>query len=258
MCVCVCVCVGGRILFLSNIKNLTKPPFYYIYIYIYVGGGGEDFVPGHPQACLSALGSQARTVLFSSDMRRLWVLMPYKCLAQAWVYHYHTCVVVVHSCLCQTLIRQEWGASLANMGLHSKFSHVTWEQNHEGLTPQSGQTSLRVARNKILPHKNGSGRGVPFMGYKIMRVSCGVKHGQANPTLAPKRTILLMGIIPQKRLFVCGNGTLMLVPSTYKAWVGRFSCRCGIALKVFPCRLRTKSCGLGSPKRTNKLAGGQE
>ena len=62
---------------------------------------GEDFVPGHPQACLFALGSQVRTVLFSSDMGRLWVqshigkrsapLMLYKCLAQAWVYHYYTC-----------------------------------------------------------------------------------------------------------------------------------------------------------------------
>ena len=35
---------------------------------------GEDFVSGHPQACLSALGSQARTVLFSvPSMGRLWV-----------------------------------------------------------------------------------------------------------------------------------------------------------------------------------------
>ena len=60
---------------------------------------GEDFVPGHPQACLSALGSQALMILFSSDMGKLWVqshigkrsapLLPYKCLAQAWVYHYH-------------------------------------------------------------------------------------------------------------------------------------------------------------------------
>ena len=69
---------------------------------------GEDFVLGHPQACLSTLGSQAHTVLFSSNMGRLWVqshigkrsapLMLYKCLAQAWVYHYYTCVVVVEAC----------------------------------------------------------------------------------------------------------------------------------------------------------------
>ena len=32
---------------------------------------GEDFVPGHPQACLSALESQVCTVLSSSDMGRL-------------------------------------------------------------------------------------------------------------------------------------------------------------------------------------------
>ena len=62
------------------------------------------------------------------------------------------------------------------------------------------------------------------------------------------------------RTKLCGLlwGTLMLVPSTYKAWVGRFSCRCGTALKIFPYRLRTKPCGFSSPKRTNKLAGGQE
>ena len=54
------------------------------------------------------------------------------------------------------------------------------------------------------------------------------------------------------------SGTLILAPSAYKAWVGCFSCRCGIALKVFPCRLRTKPCGLGSPKWTNRLAGGRE
>ena len=66
--------------------------------YIYIVS--EDFVLGHIQACLSVLGSQTHMVLFSSDMGRLWVqshidkksapLMPYKYLAQAWVYHYHT------------------------------------------------------------------------------------------------------------------------------------------------------------------------
>ena len=59
----------------------------------------------------------------------------------------------VHSCLCQALIRHEWGASLADVELHSKSSHIAWEQNRAGLAPQSGQTSLRVARNKTLPHK---------------------------------------------------------------------------------------------------------
>ena len=33
-------------------------------------------------------------------------------------------LVVVHSCLRQVLIRHEWGASLADVGLHSKSSHV--------------------------------------------------------------------------------------------------------------------------------------
>ena len=63
-----------------------------------------------------------------------------------------TCVVVV--CLYQALIRHEWGASLADVGLHSKSSHVACEQNRVGLAPQSGQISLRVARNKFLPHNN--------------------------------------------------------------------------------------------------------
>ena len=65
-----------------------------------------------------------------------------------------TRVVVVHSCLCQALIKHKWSASLADVGLHSKSSHVAWEQNCVGLAPQSGQTSLRVVRNKILPHLN--------------------------------------------------------------------------------------------------------
>ena len=64
------------------------------------------------------------------------------------------CVVVVHSCLRQALIRHEWGASLADMELHSKSSHVAWGQNCAGLAPQSRQTSLRRVRNKILPHKS--------------------------------------------------------------------------------------------------------
>ena len=40
----------------------------YIYIMIFVG---EDFVLGHPQACLSVFGNLARTVLSLSDMGRL-------------------------------------------------------------------------------------------------------------------------------------------------------------------------------------------
>ena len=82
------------------------------------------------------------------DLRLAWLCYPQGAL----LYHYYICVVVVHSCLCQALIRHEWGASLADVGLHSKSPHVTWEQNCAGLAPQSEQTSLRVAKNKILPH----------------------------------------------------------------------------------------------------------
>ena len=51
-------------------------------------------------------------------------------------------VVVVHSCLRQALIKHEWGAFLADVGLHPESSHTChWEQNSAGLTPQSGQTA---------------------------------------------------------------------------------------------------------------------
>ena len=118
---------------------------------------GEEFVPDSPQACSFALGSQVRTVLFSSDMRRLWVqshigkrnapLMLYKCLAQTWVYHYHTCVVVVHSYLCQAFIKHEWGAS---NGRGVPFKWVTKPCEYHAVSdmakpipslPQSGQYS---------------------------------------------------------------------------------------------------------------------
>ena len=49
------------------------------------------------------------------------VLLP---LCRACLYHYYTCVVVLHSCLCQALIKHEWGASLVDVRLHSKSSHV--------------------------------------------------------------------------------------------------------------------------------------
>ena len=54
---------------------------------------------------------------------------------------------------------------------------------------------------------------------------------------------------PSLHGIVCNRGTLMLVLSTYKAWVGCFSCRCETALKVFSCCLRTK------PTRVTKLCG---
>ena len=53
-----------------------------------------------------------------------------------------------------------------------------------------------------LLHTRSSGRGVPLEGNKTVRVLCGVGHGQANPTLAPKWTILEMDTVPQKCLFV--------------------------------------------------------
>ena len=62
-------------------------------------------------------------------------------------------VVVVHSCFYQAFIKHEWGASLADVGLHSKSSYTWyWEQNRMGLTFQIGQTSLRMVKKKILPN----------------------------------------------------------------------------------------------------------
>ena len=46
---------------------------------------------------------------------------PHSCLISVW--HKHECIIttiMVHSCLCQALIRHEWDASLADVGLHSK------------------------------------------------------------------------------------------------------------------------------------------
>ena len=128
---------------------------------------GEDFVFGYPQTCLFALGSQARTILFCSSSTLMVVPSTYKTWVERFSSRCGTALKVflcclrtnragfcgVHSCLCQTLIRHEWGASFANVELHSKSSHIAWEQNRAGLAPQSGQTSLRVAMNKILPHK---------------------------------------------------------------------------------------------------------
>ena len=83
-------------------------------------------------------------------------------------------------------------------------------------------------------------------------------YTQSLPMSLEDKTVWALLPKTGKQACGCGSGTLMLVPSTYKAWVGCFSCQCGIALKVFPCRLRTKLCGLGLPKWTNKLADGQE
>ena len=59
------------------------------------------------------------------------------------------CVVVVHHAFAQDLIRQAWGAFLADVGQNPKASQkwveleeetrVSWEQNRVGLAPQSGQ-----------------------------------------------------------------------------------------------------------------------
>ena len=57
---------------------------------------------------------------------------------RARLYHYYTCVVVVHSYLCQALIKREWGASLADVGLGC----------HRVKAPQKSQTPHSVLRTK--------------------------------------------------------------------------------------------------------------
>ena len=122
--------------------------------------GGQEQIPAPqksafegqcPSRVLSALGKGWDWL---GHVRHRMILARFCYPWRARLYHYYTCVVVVHSCLCQALIRHEWGASLADVGLHSKSSHVAWEQNRAGLAPQSGQTSLRVIMKKILPHNN--------------------------------------------------------------------------------------------------------
>ena len=75
------------------------------------------------------------------------VLLP---LCRARLYHYYTCVVVVHSCLRHALIRHEWGASLADVGLHSKSSHVACRTKLCGLDSPKWTNSLCGK----LPHNN--------------------------------------------------------------------------------------------------------
>ena len=116
---------------------------------------------------LSALGSQACTILFSSDMSfllgfdpflgSLWILshigkkcapcMPYKLLGKGMVYHYYTCVVVVQACLALRC----------------------WQQNCAGVKPISATRQALGLRWK-----------------------------------SPKRTILEMGTALKKRIFVGG------------------------------------------------------
>ena len=84
-------------------------------------------------ATFDSLGGMLRNVLTTLLPRR------------ARLYHYHMCVVVVHSCLCQALIKHEWGAFLANVGqVRSKLStsHTRhWKQSLAGLALPRGQTT---------------------------------------------------------------------------------------------------------------------
>ena len=67
--------------------------------------------------------------------------------------------------------------------LHPESSHTRpWEQNHTGLAPQSGQTSLQVARNKILPHKKTLLRAVLIK--SIVHFGVGWDWLVSNPTPA--------------------------------------------------------------------------
>ena len=79
-------------------------------------------------ATSDSLGGMLRNVLTT--------LLPQR----ARLYHYHT-----HSCLCQALIKHEWGAFLANVGqVRSKLStsHTRhWKQSLAGLALPRGQTT---------------------------------------------------------------------------------------------------------------------
>ena len=103
---------------------------------------------------LSALGSQAHTVLFSTDtsfllkfdpfLGSLWILshigkkctprMPYKLLGKGIVYHYHD--VGQNPKAFQKWVEPE------------EETHVGWEQNRAGLPSQSRQ----IAYAENLPH----------------------------------------------------------------------------------------------------------
>ena len=74
-------------------------------------------------------------------------LLPWK----ARLYHYNSCVVVVHSCLQLRLIRHEWGASFFDVGASFKnYSCRLKEQSRSGLLALERTNCLRVG--KIFPH----------------------------------------------------------------------------------------------------------
>ena len=76
------------------------------------------------------------------------VLLP----RRAHLYHYNTCVVVVHSCLQLRLIRHEWGISFFDMGASLKnCSCYLKEQSRAGPLALEQTNCLRVG--KISSHK---------------------------------------------------------------------------------------------------------
>ena len=86
-------------------------------------------------------------------------LLPWK----ARLYHYNSCVVVVHSCLQLRLIRHEWGASFFDVGASLKnCSCRLKEQSCAGPSALEQTNCLRVG--KIFPHKKALLSAVPIKG----------------------------------------------------------------------------------------------
>ena len=76
------------------------------------------------------------------------VLLP----RRAHLYHYNTCVVVVHSCLQLRLIRHEWGISFFDMGASLKNCSCRLKEQSRASPSALEQTNcLRVG--KISSHK---------------------------------------------------------------------------------------------------------
>ena len=137
---------------------------------IYACGGGFC---SKPTSSLSALGPKdlhgsfgpkADKLLVGLEQilphkKALWVVVFETCSdrtvllpRRARLYHYNTCVVVVHSYLQLRLIRHEWGVSFFNVGASLKnYSRRLKEQSRASPSALEWTNCLR-AWNKILPH----------------------------------------------------------------------------------------------------------
>ena len=173
--------------------------------------------------------------------------MPYKphpCLISAW--RKHECTTV-HSCL--SAYKAWVGRFSTDVRLYSKSSHVACRTKSYGLDPPKRTNSLCGK----LPHKKALLRAMPIKSIVRSGVGWDWLGHVSNPTPAWFCYPCAGHASTTTTCHMCSSGTLMLAPSAYNAWVERFSCRCEIALKVFPCCLQNKTMQAWLPKADKQL-----